>query len=124
MAEKKAAQGKVRILHDRVGDFERGRVVPLSDMGDGVDHESLVNQGAIEYVDDDAMDDQQAWSLYRVNRSESPPTLPNAPFVTESQHEVHIAAGMVPPDSGTVHPGGASYVGPDELRANPEGKRR
>lgn len=114
MTERKTR--RVRVVHDRVGNHSRGEIVDRSEF-DNIDH--LLALGAVVETDQDE-EELERPSLYQAMRSESPPTLPNAPFVSDSEKDVQIAAGMVPPEHGNVPMGGASYVGPEELQHPPQ----
>lgn len=119
MAERKKSESnrRVRIMHDRVGDYAHGQVVDVSDLHDP---DSLYAKGAIIDVDENAVDEDQGPTLFEAMHSESPPTLPNAPFVGATEEQLQQAAGLVPPPEGSnVALGAPGYVGPEELRATP-----
>lgn len=101
---------KVRILHNRVGTYERGQVVALSEFDEP---QPLLDLGAIAYVDDDAVDEPVRPSLYDAIHSQSPPTLPNASYTDATQHEINVASGLArAAKNSDVGPGGVTYVGP------------
>ena len=91
MTERKGR--RVKILHDQVGPHARGKIVYANEFDD-VDR--LIGLGAVEYTDEDP--EPMHPTLSEAMRSESPPTLPNAPYVVDDQKEVQRAAGMVPPE--------------------------
>lgn len=118
MAETKSRENRrVMIVHDRVGQWNRGEVVDASELNDA---QGLVDMGAVRYVDANTPAENQPPTLHQMIHSESPPTLPNTGPVSAEPRDVQIAAGLLPPEHGNVGPGGVGYVGPDELRNPPK----
>ena len=104
------------VVHDRVGQWNRGEVVDASDFDDA---NRLIEMGAVKYVDDNTTEETLP-TLHQLIHSESPPTLPNTGPVADDPKSVQIASGLLPPERGNTGPGGVGYVGPDELRNPPK----